>query len=130
MASTFASTVDSRPLDTPGVYVGGTVVKAGVASGSLQNVSAVTDKPSGVLTRSPDTQLNDPTFIDHGGIVVSGPATGLAGAAIEVDQDVVITATGTLVPKSGAGYVVGTALMKAASGEYFEMLVNIRKEPA
>ena len=63
-------------------------------------------------------------------VTVSGMTMALAGAAVEIDDDLQVDATGKLVPKSAAGYVVGTAKTKAANGEYFELLVNIRKEPA
>lgn len=138
MAAGFSSLNDSRPLDA-GTYYGGQVVKtSGSVAGNLANVAADSDKPAGVLQRSPDVGLD--SSLDSGTICVHGLATGLAGAAVAVDDDVVIktaavtvngvSVVGTLVPKSGAGYVVGKALTAAASGEYFEMLVNIRKEPA
>ena len=127
MASTFASTNVSRYLDA-GTYKGGTAVKAGASSNSVQNVAATTDRPAGVLVRDPDVGYDG--SVDTIAVCIAGPATGLAGAAVEVDDDVVITATGTLVPKSAAGWVVGKAMSKAANGEYFELLVNIRKEPA
>ena len=137
MANTFASVNDSRALDV-GTYYGGQVVKLGATATSLQAPTAATDKPAGILQRIPDVGLDG--SVDNGTITLSGPATGLAGAAVTVDDDVVINVTpvvvngvsvvGTLVPKSGAGYVVGKALTVAAAGEFFEMIVNIRKEPA
>lgn len=134
MSQTLATVTVSRFLDfsgtlAVGTYKGGTAVKLGASANSVQNVTATTDKPAGILARDPDISL-DGKFVDQVGLVVSGPAEGLAGGTVNIDDDVVITATGTLVAKSGAGFVVGKAITAAASGEYFQLLVNIRKEPA
>lgn len=138
MAAGFGSLNDSRPLDA-GTYMGGQVVKtSGTTAGNLMVPAADTDKPAGVLQATPSVGLD--SSLDAGTICVAGLATGLAGAAVAVDDDVVlktaavtvngVSVVGTLVPKSGAGYVIGKALSAAATGEFFEMLVNIRKEPA
>ena len=137
MASTFATVMDSRQLDA-GLYIGGQVVKLGASPNSLQVCAAGTDKPAGILQRTPDVGLDG--TVDNGTIVLQGPATALAGAAVATDDDVVLNVApvtvlgqsivGTLVPKSGAGYVLGKAISPAAAGEYFELVVNIRKEPA
>lgn len=134
MAQTTATVAVARFIDFTGVYVPGTYqggrgVKLGASSNSVQPVTAATDKPAGILARDPDISL-DGLSADKVGLVVAGPTSGLAGAAVAIDDDVVFDATGKLVPKSGAGWVVGKAFTAAASGELFELNVNIRKEPA
>lgn len=121
----------SRFLDAASVATaaGGAAVVAGANSNSVKVPAATTDKPVGVLARTPDVGLD--STVDHVAIVVSGLATGLALSAINPGDSVVIgNVAGALAPKSAAGYVVGEALTKAAAGEYFDMNVNIRKEPA
>lgn len=126
---TYASVAPSRYVDAGSTIVGGAVVKLGAASNSIQAVAATSDKPLGVAQNTPDVDLNG-TATDRVAVCVAGPATGLAGAAVSAGDSLQITAAGLLVPKSAAGYVVGEALTSAASGEYFDMLVHIRKEPA
>lgn len=116
----------SRYLETAGVA--GCAVKKGTASNGVTAITSTSDKPAGLLTESKDAAAIAQDA--QAGIVVSGMAVGLAGAAVEIDDDLQADATGKLVPKSAAGWVVGKAKTKAANGEYFEILVNIRKEPA
>jgi hypothetical protein len=145
MAAGFGSLNDSRLVDA-GTYFGGQVVKTSTGTaGNLMVCAADTDIPAGVLQKMPDVGLGVSPETDAGTICVAGLATGLAGAAVAVGDTVVlktavvnvtnstlgtVSVVGTLVPKVGAGWVVGMALQPAAAGEFFDMLVNIRKEPA
>lgn len=110
------------------VVASGYGVKKGTAPNEVSPIAATTDKPAGIVDTGVDAAmlLVDPTV----GVVISGPAWAIAGAAVAIDDHVVLAADGRLVPKSVAGYVVGTATTSAAAGEGFELLVNIRKEPA
>jgi hypothetical protein len=140
MAAGFGSLNDSRLLDAGTYYAGQVVKTSGAVAGNLMNVAADADKPAGVLQSIPASSLEASPTMDPGTICVAGEAIGLAGAAVAIDDDVVVkfaavlvngvSVVGTLVPKSAAGYVVGKALTAAASGEFFQLLVNIRKEPA
>ena len=145
MAAGLGSLNDSRPLDA-GTYFGGQVVKiSGTTAGNLMVCAADTDIPAGVLQSAPAVGLGVSPETDAGTICLAGCATGLAGAAVAVGDNVVlktaavsvtnstlgtVSVVGTLVPKAAAGWVVGMALTAAAAGEFFDMLVNIRKEPA
>ena len=120
----------SRYLESAGTA--GTAVKKGSAANGVTAITATTEKPAGLLDLG-DVQSKtlaeaqaDPVV----NLIVAGPAVGLAGAAVAIDDDVVVDATGKLVPKSAAGWVLGKAKTAAANGEYFELYVNIRKEPA
>lgn len=131
MSQGFNSLDVSRFLDAGSVAtaVGGAAVIVGTASNTVKVPAAVADKPVGVLQRTPDVGLD--STVDHVTIVVSGLASGIALSAINIGDTVVIgDVAGKLAPKSAAGYVVGEALTKAAAGEYFDLNVNIRKEPA
>ena len=116
----------SRYLESAGVA--GCAVKKGSAANGVTAVTSVTDKPAGIIgqTKSASDIVADGQIA----VTVSGMTMALAGAAVEIDDDLQVDATGKLVPKSAAGWVVGKAKTKAANGEYFEILVNIRKEPA
>ena len=145
MAAGFGSLNDSRPLDA-GTYFPGQVVKvSGVTAGNMMPCAADTDIPCGILQQMPASSLGTVPDTDAGTICVAGVATALAGAAVAIGDNVVlktagvavtnstlgtVTVVGTLVPKAGAGWVIGQALMAAAAGEFFDILVNIRKEPA
>lgn len=121
-----STTSVSRYLESAGVA--GCAVKKGSASNGVTAITATTDKPAGLIeqTKTSGDVANDASIA----VITSGMTIGLAGAAVEIDDHVVVDAAGKLVPKSAAGYVVGTAKTAAANGEYFELLVNIRKEPA
>ena len=121
-----STTSVSRYLESAGVA--GCAVKKGSASNGVTAITATTDKPAGLIEQ---TKTSGDIAADGSiAVITSGMTIGLAGAAVEIDDHVVVDAAGKLVPKSAAGYVVGTAKTKAANGEYFELLVNIRKEPA
>ena len=125
MSMTTATVAPS--LQANAALTGGYVVK--VSSGKLVPVTATTDVPAGIAAR--DVSAADITAQDDSvACVMSGPTHGLAGAAIAVGDDLSYNASGALVPKSGAGYVVAKAMQASASGQYFAINVNIRKEPA
>lgn len=114
----------SRYLESAGVA--GCAVKKGSASNGVTAITATTDKPLGLIEQ---TKTSADIAADGSiAVIKSGMTIALAGAAVAVDQDVVVDATGKLVPKTVAGYVVGQAKTAAAAGEYFEILVNIRYE--
>lgn len=129
MAQNFGSYAVSRLVDSGSSVVGGRAVKLGSAANTVQVISATTDKPQGVAQNTPAVSL-DAASTDKVAIVVSGAATGLAGTAVAAGDSLQVDASGNLVTKSAAGYVVGEALTSAAAGEYFDLVVNIRKEPA
>jgi hypothetical protein len=114
----------SRYLESAGVA--GCVVKKGSATNGVTAITSVTDKPVGIIgqTKSASDILADGQIA----VIVSGMTMALAGAAVVIDQDVVVDSTGKLVPKTVSGYVVGKAKTSAVAGEYFEILVNIRYE--
>lgn len=125
------ATVSTPRLAESAVRVG-VAVKKGTAPNGVVPIALVTDRPAGitlneVLAAEITAGVNgDPQV----GICVSGPCMAMAGAAVAIDDDVVVDADGDLVPKSGAGWVLGKALSSAGNGEAFTLLVNIRKEPA
>lgn len=109
----------------------GYAVTKGTAGNEVKAVAATTDKPAGitvneVLAADIGNVNGDPQV----GVVIAGPVPAIAGATVNIDDDVVVAADGRLVPKSGAGYVVGKAMTPAAANEAFTVFVNIRKEPA
>ena len=116
----------SRYLESAGVA--GCAVKKGSAANGVTAITATSDRPAGLIEESKTS--GQATADGQIGVVVSGMTVGLAGATITIDDDVQVDATGQLVPKSAAGWVLGKAKTGAASGEYFGILVNIRKEPA
>lgn len=112
--------------------VDGAFAKKGTASNGVTAIAATTDKPAGLVQNAVSAgQVAAPDVSDRSvSLVVSGHGWAIAGAAIEIDDDLQVTAAGLVTPKSGAGYVVGKALTKAAINEAVEIFVNIRKEPA
>jgi hypothetical protein len=110
--------------------VGGAACKKGTAANEVSPIAATTDIPAGIVSNDDVTTANITAGDAAVGVVLAGVTVALAGATVTIDDKVVVAADGRLVPKAGAGWVVGTALTPAAAGEYFEILVNIRKEPA
>lgn len=112
------------------VLVAGTAVKKGSAANGVTAITATSDKPSGVVQEAKSAadiaSGGDPKV----GVVKSGIAVLLAASTIAIDDDLQVAADGRFAAKSAAGWVVGTAKTAAAAGEYFEALINIRKEPA
>lgn len=110
------------------VLVAGTAVKKGSAANGVTAITSISDKPEGIVEEAKTSADigtgGDPTV----GVVKSGIAVCLAGASIAIGNDLQVAADGRLVPKTKAGYVVGTAKTAAAAGEYFEALINIRLE--
>ena len=122
----------SRLLTANNAFVAGKAVKQGAAANEASAITATTEKPIGIYS-SPENLTAAQTLAStrNGAVVVQGKAMGLAGATpVAAGDAVVIDATGALVTKAGAGHVVGDALTAAAAGEFFELIVNIRKEPA
>ena len=106
-------------------------VTKGTASNEVKAVTATTDKPAGIaLNEGLASEIGNVNGDPQVGVVISGPCPAIAGASVNIDDDVVLAADGRLVAKSGAGYVVGKAMTAAAAGEAFTVFVNIRKEPA
>lgn len=131
--NTSATTIVSRMAASATAFTAGKAVKKGTASNEVTPITGTADKPMGIGNETltiADTTASATVNGANQGVIVSGPTMALAGATIAVDDHVVVDATGALVVKSAAGYVVGQALTAAASGEYFQILVNIRKEPA
>lgn len=125
MSMTTATVAPS--LQAGAALTGGYVVK--VSAGKLVPVTATTDVPAGVAAR--DVAAADITAQDDSvACVMSGPTQGFAGAAIAIGDDLSYNASGALIPKAAAGYVVAKAMQAAAAGQYFAINVNIRKEPA
>lgn len=130
MSITVASVTTPR-LAEAAVRVG-VAVKKGAAPNGVVPIALASDRPAGitmseVLAADITAGINgDPQV----GLCVAGPCQAMAGAAVAIDDDVVVDADGDLVPKAGAGWVMGKALTSAANGEAFTLLVNIRKEPA
>lgn len=123
----------SRLLAVSNAFTCGKAAKQGPTPNEASAITATTDKPIGIYS-SPEQITAGMTAAGttrNGAFVVQGKAMGLAGAtAVAAGDSVVIDATGALVTKAAAGYVVGDALTPAAAGEWFELIVNIRKEPA
>ena len=121
----------SRLLAKNVAFTAGKAVKQGTASNEVTAIAATTDIPLGLYV-SPEnvTAAETNAMTISGAVAVGGPTKGLAGAAVAAGDQVVVDADGDLVPKAAAGWVVGTALSPAANGEYFDIFVNIRKEPA
>lgn len=110
------------------VLVAGTVVKKGTAANGVTAITSISDKPSGVVQEAKlaaDILSSGDATV---GVVKSGIAVLLAGAAITIDDELQFADDGRLVPKFRAGYVIGTAKTTAAAGEFFEALINIRLE--
>lgn len=126
-----SSTSISRLLASNVAFTAGKIVKQGAASNEVTAITATTDIPLGVYN-SPEsfTAAETQATTSSGAIIVGGPAKCLAGASVSAGDQIVVDADGDGVPKAGAGWVVGTALTPAANGEYFDIYVNIRKEPA
>ena len=121
----------SRLLAKNVAFTAGKAVKQGTASNEVTAIAATTDIPLGLYV-SPEnvTAAETNAMTIAGAVAVLGPSKGLAGASVAAGDSVVVDADGDLVPKAAAGWVVGTALSPAAAGEYFDILINIRKEPA
>lgn len=119
----------SRLLASNVAFTVGRAVKQGVASNEINAISATTDIPLGIMQGESFTAAETLASTRANGVVVQGVCQALAGAAIAAGDSLVVDADGDLVAKTVAGWVVGTALTPAANGEYFSVLVNIRKEP-
>lgn len=110
--------------------VAGTAVKKGTASNGVTAITATSDKPEGVVTDAKSAADIASTGDPSVAMTVLGPAVALAGGTVVPGDALQVAADGRLVAKSAAGWVVGNAKTGGAIGEYIEILVNIRKEPA
>lgn len=120
----------SRSRYATAAVLGGSAVKKGAADNEVSPIAATADIPLGICSNDDVTTENIAAGDAAIGVVISGLTVALAGATVASGDSVVVAADGRLVPKSIAGWVVGTAIAPAAAGQYFEILVNIRKEPA
>lgn len=124
-----AEAFEVRGLTIPGLVAGAdltakqyTAVKL-TESGTVDAVSAVTDKVIGVLQNAPDTG-------EAAEVMVSGVTRWKAGGSIDVssnptvgsanDGEVVAYVPGTDTTK----YIVGTALRDAAAGDIVSVLLG------
>ena len=115
-----ATTVGSFKGAVASPLTGGYAVK--MSAGIVVAVTAITDEACGIASR-------DFTADDLGGDDAV-PHQGLAGATITRGQHLSFNASGALIPKAGAGWVVAQAMEDASAGQYFAINVNVRKEPA
>jgi hypothetical protein len=108
----------------------GMAVKKGTAANGVTAITGTSDIPSGIVVEAAVAADYGANGNPHRAVVMAGKTEMLAGTAIAIDDIIVVDAAGKAAVKGGAGWVVGKALTPAANGEFFEILVNIRKEPA
>ena len=121
-----ATTVGSFKGAVASPLTGGYAVK--MSAGIVVAVTAITDEACGIASR--DFTADDLGGDDAVGVVLAGPHQGLAGATITRGQHLSFNASGALIPKAGAGWVVAQAMEDASAGQYFAINVHVRKEPA
>jgi len=114
-----SGTVKTYQVSADSTALSGKVMKDN--SGKVTVSAAATSKPVGILVEVASAQTTA-----NGSVCVAGPVYALAGGTIGETNWVTSDANGALVATATKGdYWVGRALEDAASGDFFEIDVQI-----